>query len=245
MSTIFTKIGNNNLMSLRRKKLKPIKSENMIKINKTLSMSTKNQTNRLMRRNLSQGELSVLLFQGNEVDLVRSINPDLDRDICANILLKEQLKNNIINYDKYDLRTAKNNISSSLPKIKKITIHGILESEKKLNQNKKEAQKNLAYSQLELELYTELKTLRKEYNDKKEEKNNIYKKLKEASDKIEEMNLELQVLNSNSYIDRKGPKSHSRDDRTGSQKNVMMISNNRLPKIAGAMEFDKAEESKE
>ena len=191
-------------------------SHKNLKINKTLSISTRNKNNKnfdFFHRNISKGELSVLLFQGNDVDLVRSLNPDQDRDICSNILLKGQLKNSIIKNNEYNIRSnnknnsiigcKSNSISNSinLPKIKKITINGILESEQRLNQNKKEAQKNLAYSQLEGELCGELKKIRKEYNKKKDEKNKIYTKFKNIIDKIDEMNLEIQIINSKNFID--------------------------------------------
>ena len=199
MSVIINKISD-GFFTPSRKKLKPIKSHRKLKINQILS--NRGARNQKLKRNLSQGELSVILFQGNDVDLVRSLNPDQERDICSNILLKGQLKNNIIKNNEYNMRTSSKNISSiSLPKIKKITINGILESEQRLNQNKKEAQKNLAYSQLEGELCGELKTIRNEYNKKKEEKNNIYKKYKEIIDKIDEINLEIQIINSKSYIE--------------------------------------------
>ena len=160
MTSIFNKISD-GITTPGRKKLKPIMSHKTLKINRTLSISTKNKENHLLHRNISKGDLSVLLFQGNDVDLVRSLNPDQDRDICSNILLKGQLKNSIIKNNEYNIRAANKNTSNTnlinLPKIKKITINGILESEQRLNQNKKEAQKNLAYSQLEGELCGELK----------------------------------------------------------------------------------------
>ena len=215
MSKVFTKIPI-GLFSPNRKKLKPIMSHKKLKINKTLSTYKRNQNYRALNRNMSLGELSVLLFQNNDVDLVRSLNPDQDRDICSNILLKGQLKNNINrNYD-YDMKTIEQNSSNiNLPKIKKITIKGIIESERKLNQNKKEAQKNLAYSQLEEELCTELKNIRNEYHKKKEEKNNIYIKFKNIIDKIEEMNLEIKLLNSRNLIEiKKENKAKQKEDRT-------------------------------
>ena len=187
----FHKISD-GLLSPGRKKLKPIISYKNLRIKKTIPKTTRNHS--ILKRSISKDELSVLLFQGNDVDLVRSINPDQDRDICSNILLKGQLKNNIIKNNEYNIRSNNNSKRISilnLPKIKKITINGILESEQRLNQNKKEAQKNLAYSQLEGELCGELKKIRNEYNSKKAEKNIIYEKYKEVMDKIDEMNLEI------------------------------------------------------
>ena len=227
MTSNFTKIPE-GMLSTRRKKLKPIMSHKTLNINRALSISTRNKNNNIFHRNISKGDLSVLLFQGNDVDLVRSLNPDQDRDICSNILLKGQLKNNIIKHNEYDLRTNKNNNNNNainLPKIKKITINGILESEQRLNQNKKEAQKNLAYSQLEGELCGELKKIRNEYNKKKEEKNNIYNKFKNIIDKIDEMNLEIQIINSKTLMENlKEPKTKQKETDEKSNKKKKNIS---------------------
>ena len=205
MSTIITKL-NGSMLHRGRKKLKPIMSQKNIFINRSIPFTTKNhkKNKKIFHRNISNGELSVLLFQDNEVDLVRSLNPDQDRDICSNILLKGQLKNNIINNNEFHIRQNNNksvNNSINLPKIKKMTINSILESDQRLNQNKKDAQKNLAYSLLENELCGELKKIREEYNKKKEEKNNIYINFRNISDKIDEMNLEIQIINSKNFME--------------------------------------------
>ena len=205
MTTTFFKKIPEGILSPRKKKLKPILSQKNLKIKQSMPATSRNFSNTIFKRNISKGELSVLLFQGNDVDLVRSINPDQDRDICSNILLKGQLKNNIIKNNEYNIISNNNGNSGNniinLPKIKRITINNILESEQRLNQNKKEAQKNLAYSQLEGELCGELKKIRNEYKAKKEEKNVIYKEYKKIMDKIDEMNLEIQIINSKSIMD--------------------------------------------
>ena len=247
MSVIFNKISN-GFLTPSRKKLKPIIIHKKSNIN-TLSNRGRNQKH-FLQRNISQGELSVLLFQGNDVDLVRSLNPDQDRDICSNILLKGQLKNNIIKNNEYNIRTTnKNNSSISLPKIKKITINGILESEQRLNQNKKEAQKNLAYSQLEGELCGELKKIRSEYNKKREEKNNIYIKYKEILDKIDEMNLEIQLINSKSFMDNlKEQKMKQKEEnkmlkenieKTKIKQNLLKRVSKQLPNFIEGLDLDK------
>ena len=137
MSETFIKLSN-RILTPNKKKLKPIISHKKFKINKTLSSTALNSNNGIKQRNMSKDELSVLLFQSNEVDFVRSLNPDLDRDICSNLLLKGQLKNNINFNSKnnYAIRPKNPNNSISLPKLKRISINAILESERKLNQNK-------------------------------------------------------------------------------------------------------------
>ena len=103
----------------------------------------------------------------------------------------------------YSTYTSTNPIVlSDNEKAKSITIKGILESEHRLNQNKKEAQKNLAYSQLELELCSELKKLREDYLIKKEEKENVYINFKKMVDEVEKIKLELQIMNSREFNDK-------------------------------------------
>jgi hypothetical protein len=119
-----------------------------------------------------QKNLSSILFQNNDVDMVRSLNPDSDKDLCENLLFKEHLINNKGTNDNFDIPEQLMGQKISLPKIKRITISGILESEKKLNRNKKEAQRNIANNQLEKELYQELREIRNKYNEKKRKKIN-------------------------------------------------------------------------
>ena len=181
--------------STQRRKLKPILSTNRIKMNKEHLKSTRNKP-RLIQKSFSRDNLSVLLFQSNDVDLVRNLDPYQDRNIMSNFLLKGKLKNDIIKNNEYNMQTSKRgNNDINLPKINKITANGILESENKLNQNKKEALKNLAYSQLESELCTELKKLKEKFKEKKEEKDKIYLNFKKMMDEIDEINLEIQAFN--------------------------------------------------
>ena len=191
------KIEKNNLFfSKCKKKLKPILSHKKLGIKNMIPRSTRNNS-RIFNKSSSKCELSVALFQGNDVDLVRSLDLYKERDIWNNFLLKGKLKNDIINGKDYDFRIAKKRVSVlKLPKVNNLTIDGILESEQKLNQNKKEAQKNLAYSQLEMELCSELKKLRQSYKEKKEERDNIYKNFKTINDEAEKMSIEIQVMKS-------------------------------------------------
>ena len=131
------------------------------------------------------------------MDLVRNLDLYQERDIWNNFLLKGKLKNDIIQGKNYDFRISKKkNNELNLPKVNSLTINKILESEKKLDQNKKEAQKNLAYSQLEMELCSELKKVRQNYQDKKEEKDNVYKNFKKLMDEIEKLNLDIRIMES-------------------------------------------------
>ena len=171
-------------------------SHKRLRIKNIITRSTRNNF-RIINKSSSKGELSVALFQGNDVDLVRNLDLYKEKDIWNNFLLKGKLKNDIIKGKDYDFRIAKKRVSVlKLPKVNSLTIDGILESEQKLNQNKKEAQKNLAYSQLEMELCSELKNLRQRYKEKKEERDNIYENFKTLNDEVEKVSLEIQVMKS-------------------------------------------------
>ena len=139
-------------------------------------------------------ELSSFLFQNNEVDMVRSLNPDSGQNLCDNLLFKENLINSIGPNDNYELNGDYYGQKINLPKIKRITISGILESEKKLNRNKKEAQRNLANHLLEKELYHDLKEIRTKYKEIKSKKNELYNKFQNIINEIYDLSLDLKVL---------------------------------------------------
>ena len=205
------KIKNNtstkDIILKRNIKLNPLPKLNSKRI-KHISSYGSLSTNRERESQISNKDLSVFLFQNNDVDLVRCLNPDLDRDICDHILFKEYLKNNIGNEDMPEQMLSQ---KINLPKIKKITVNGILETQKKLTQNKKEAQRNLANNQLEKELYGNLRAIRKEYNDIKSKKKALYDKFEKISKEINTLNLELEVIESR-YTDIYIKKMHNRNE---------------------------------
>jgi hypothetical protein len=175
---------------------------------------------------MSKDNLSVLLFQSNDVDLVRNLDPYEEKDIMSNILLKGKLKNDIIKKEEYNMQTSKRGKNDlNLPKINKMTINRILESENKLNQNKKEALKNLAYSQLESELCKELKKLKQQHQEKKEEKDNIYINFKKIKDEIDEINLDIQTINYREFF-----ANLRKDNEKFKKKNVVEKSNSEIKK---------------
>ena len=198
-----------------KRKLKPILSYDKLKINSTTSKSSRYKF-RGLRRSMSKGDLSILLFQGNDVDLVRNLDLYQEKDVWNKFLMKGKIKNDIIQGKDYNFQDKKRENEINLPKVSNITINGILESEQKLNQNKKENQKNLAYSQLENELCFELKKLKDNYKRKKLAKDNIYSNFKKIEDEIVKMNLEIEAINSNELdlknIQREGDKSMPKID---------------------------------
>ena len=231
-----------------KKKLKPILSCSRLKINKHISQTTRNKK-RGICRSFSKGDLSVRLFQGNEVNLVRNLDLYQNSNIWENFLSKAKLKNDIINDIDFDFRNKPVESEINLSKAKSITIKGILESEHRLNQNKKEAQKNLAYSQLELELCTELKKLREDYLIKKEEKENVYINFKKMVDEVEKIKLELQIMNSREFNDKfieqkkkEIEKSNEEITKENNEFNNNTTSNKRLSKIQSMFKIQKEQE---
>ena len=231
-----------------KKKLKPILSCSRLKINKHVSQTTRNKK-RGICRSFSKGDLSVRLFQGNEVNLVRNLDLYQNSNIWENFLSKAKLKNDIINDIDFDFRNKPSESEINLSKAKSITIKGILESEHRLNQNKKEAQKNLAYSQLELELCSELKKLREDYLIKKEEKENVYINFKKMVDEVEKIKLELQIMNSREFNDKfieqkkkEIEKSNEEITKENNEFNNNTTSNKRLSKIQSMFKIQKEQE---
>ena len=231
-----------------KKKLKPILSCSRLKINKHISQTTRNKK-RGICRSFSKGDLSVRLFQGNEVNLVRNLDLYQNSNIWENFLSKAKLKNDIINDIDFDFRNKPSESEINLSKAKSITIKGILESEHRLNQNKKEAQKNLAYSQLELELCSELKKLREDYLIKKEEKENVYINFKKMVDEVEKIKLELQIMNSREFNDKfieqkkkEIEKSNEEITKENNEFNNNTTANKRLSKIQSMFKIQKEQE---
>ena len=205
------KIKNNTstkeIIFKRNIKLNPLPKLTSTKI-KHVSSYGNLSSSRESESKIPNKDLSVFLFQNNDVDMVRCLNPDLDKDICEHILFKEYLKNNVGNEDMPEQMLSQ---KINLPKIKKITVSGIIETQKKLTQNKKETQRNLANNQLEKELYSNLRAIRKEYTDIKSKKKSLYEKFEKISKEINTLNLELEVIESR-YIENFLNKKHNQNE---------------------------------
>ena len=185
--------------NIKLRPLQKIKNNKLIKYNHISSYSNL-KSKKEKEINISNNNLSVILFQENDVEMVKSLNPDLDKDICEDLLFKEKLKNNINNGENFDMPTQMLGLKINLPKIKKININGILEAQKKLNQKKKETLRNIANNHLEKELNGNLKIIRNEYNDIKNKKKELYNKFEFILKEINELSLELQIFE-NKYND--------------------------------------------
>ena len=194
----------NNKLNISTMEIKPYTKFklNELKTNKTIKYINKSsynildykKTKSLKKLNNMNKSLSSFLFQNNEVDMVRSLNPDSDQNLCDNLLFKENLINNMGSNDNFELNQDYFGQKLNLPKIKRITVSGILESEKKLNRNKKEAQRNLANNLLEKELYDDLKTIRKKYEKIKNKRNELYNNFQNIVNEINDISLDLKVI---------------------------------------------------
>ena len=107
----------------------------------------------------------------------------------------------------------------------------------------------MAYSQLELELCSELKKLREDYLIKKEEKENVYINFKKMVDEVEKIKLELQIMNSREFNDKfieqkkkEIEKSNEEITKENNELNNNTTSNKRLSKIQSMFKIQKEQE---
>ena len=185
-------IINNNITSLQNEtdiskiRLRPIKIHHKKKL-----FINRSQTD--LMNNLTKN-IPVSLFHDNEVNIVRNLNLYDDNNFCEQIYFKKNLERNMIN-DEELLNGSNNKISKvNLPKIKNITMDSILESEKRMNLNKKISMRNMANNQLEKELYENLKDIKKRINDLKNRKFELYKNFQLRTKQIRDINFEMETL---------------------------------------------------
>ena len=147
-----------------------------------------------------KNELSVAIFQNNDVELIRNLNPDSDKNLCGNLLLKEQLKNKIesnINISNLLNSSKKRPIErkATLSKIKINSMDGILENEKIINIITKQANKNKDTNLLEKDLNKKLKQINDISSMKKLNKIKIYDNFKKIISEIDNISYDIQLIN--------------------------------------------------
>jgi len=150
-------------------------------------------------KTLNKNNISVSLFQDNEVNIVRNLNLDDKNNFCAKLLYKGTLEQNMLKEEKI-LKSSEYNKGTNFPKInqiKRISFSNILESEKQLNENKKISLRNMANNQLEKELYGNLKDIKRKLKDLKDRKYELYKDYESKTQQIKEINEEIESLQSN------------------------------------------------
>ena len=171
------------------------------------------------------------IFQSNDIDLVRNLNPDSNIDLVGNILFKEQLKNNSFNLSNYFKKDNKENNGDSKEKFNKNEGDG---------EENKDFQKKISEVQqsgfIEKELNKKLKKLREDYIIKKEEKIKINNKFKEKLNEIDSIEYDIQFIdneqqiltNNNTKLSEDSPKSGEINGKN--QKNNNQNSKNKKEK---------------
>ena len=172
------------LTKLRLRPLK-IKSKNKLFINSSQSNI----------RHAFSKKIPVSFFQDNEVNIVRNLNIENETDFFANLFPKGNIEINMMNEEEL-LTGSENNKTNkvNLPKIKNITIDAILESEKRLNLNKKISMRNMANNHLEKEMHDNLKEIKTKINDLQNRKIELYKNFDLKTKQIKDIHFDLDVL---------------------------------------------------
>ena len=172
------------LTKLRLRPLK-IKSKNKLFINSSQSNI----------RHAFSKKIPVSFFQDNEVNIVRNLNIENETDFFANLFPKGNIEINMMNEEEL-LTGSENNKTNkvNLPKIKNITIDTILESEKRLNLNKKISMRNMANNHLEKEMHDNLKEIKTKINDLQNRKIELYKNFDLKTKQIKDIHFDLDVL---------------------------------------------------
>ena len=170
---------------INKARLKPLKI-----FNKSKLLNTNPINNEKISLNK---EISVSLFQDNEVNMVRNLNLDDDKNLCESLLYKGIVEKNMLNEEKM-LSGTESSKGINLPKIKTITVTNILESEKKLNENKKISLRNLANNQLEKELYEKMENIKKKLKELKDKKYLLYEDYESKTKQMKELNLEIEAF---------------------------------------------------
>ena len=185
-------------------------------------------------------ELSVNIFQSNDIDLVRNLNPDSNQDLVSNLLFKEQLKNtsfNLSNYFKKE-NEEKNNIS----KRKGSKNEGDMPEDKNF-QSKIIKIKQSGF--IEKELNQQLKELRDNYIIKKEEKIKIDNKFKEKLNEIDNIEYDIQFLENETQLFTDNSKFSDNSPKSGNNgKNQNSNQNNKNKKENQPQENEEDNESK-
>ena len=171
-------------------KLKPIR---IYKNKPKPLLNNLSQTN--IQKTLNKNSISVSLFQDNEVNIVRNLNLDDKNNFCSKLLYKGTLEQNMLKEQKI-LKSSQYNKGTNFPQIKKISFSNILDSENKLNENKKITLKNMANIQFEKELYGNLKDIKGKLKDLKNRKYELYKYYESKTQQIKDINQEIESLQS-------------------------------------------------
>ena len=137
-------------------------------------------------------DLSSYIFQSNDIDLVRNLDPDSNKDLINNLLFKGNLKNKLesrINFSNYNKKEHVEKNEESTEKVEKNEEDGDLN---KVLENKflKIKQNNL----YEKELNKKLKELKENYIFLKQDKIKINNKFKKMLKEIDNIGYDIHLL---------------------------------------------------
>ena len=193
-------IINQKLNHSKKNKIKNVKvlsAINFFDINKQLKnkkfnqLLNKNKPNLLLKK-VKIKKSSSTIFQNNDVDLVRNLNFDSVSSVHENLVLKENLLNTI-NNEKYESIIQREDDVDEivLPKITNLSM----EKTNELIQSRQKYLKNEYNKNFEKDLITELKDLKIKSRNIKAEKNNLFAKIKQMINQIEESNIKIECIN--------------------------------------------------
>ena len=149
---------------------------------------------------LHKKELSIGIFQNNDVDLVRNLNPDSNNDLINNLLFKENLKN------KLESKFNFSNYLNQNKKVNEISTEKVSKNENDEEENQlieKKFSKLKRNNIVEKELNKKLKEIKEDYIVKKQDKIKINNKFKQMLKEIDNISYDIEYLEYNSNLNMK------------------------------------------
>ena len=149
---------------------------------------------------LHKKELSIGIFQNNDVDLVRNLNPDSNNDLINNLLFKENLKN------KLESKFNFSNYLNQNKKVNEISTEKVSKNENDEEENQlieKKFSKLKRNNIVEKELNKKLKEIKEDYILKKQDKIKINNKFKQMLKEIDNISYDIEYLEYNSNLNMK------------------------------------------
>ena len=165
---------------------------NLPKIKSDFLSDMNNSSFKELEDNLPKKNLSINIFKNNDIDFVQNLNPDSNRDLISNLLLKQKVRNKLESQiDLFDYFKQNKNEDDDEEK------NDIGNSKGEENDFRALKRKLLKISQsnlIEKELNYRLKEIRKKYNLKKMNKHEINDKFKEMLKEIDNIEYDIELL---------------------------------------------------
>ena len=165
---------------------------NLPKIKSDFLSDINNSSFKEQEDNFQKKDLSLNIFKNNDIDLVQNLNPDSNRDLISNLLLKQKVRNKL--ESQIDLFDYFKNNNSEDDDEEKNNIGNSKDEEKDFRTLKQKLLKISQSNLIEKELNYRLKEIRKKYNLKKMNKNEINNKFKEKLKEIDNIEYDIELL---------------------------------------------------